>query len=125
MCCRIPATDRLWRGSHLVFAAAGTTFDPDAFALLNRMLSPLQGTSPPDLVICDHDRGVAPGASPEPCFLPGWDPDLIVAMDYVGSAFMVSRKLILERRFGPPPGIPARVVERHWRPAQARSLRPT
>jgi hypothetical protein len=36
------ATDRLWRGSHLVFATAGTTFDPDAFELLNRMLSPLR-----------------------------------------------------------------------------------
>jgi GT2 family glycosyltransferase len=92
------ATDRLWRGSHLVFAAAGTTFDPDAFALLNRMLSPSQGTSPPDLVICDHDRLVTPQASPQPCFLPGWDPDLIAAMDYVGSAFMASRRLVLERR---------------------------
>jgi GT2 family glycosyltransferase len=94
-----PATDRLWRGSHLVFAAAGTTFDPDAFELMNRMLSPLQGSSPPDLVICDHDRCVTPQASPEPCFLPGWDPDLIATMDYVGSAFMASRRMILERRF--------------------------
>jgi GT2 family glycosyltransferase len=97
------ATDRFWRGSHLVFAAAGTTFDPDTFALLNRMLSPLQGTPPPDLVICDHDRSVAPGASAEPCFLPGWDPDLIAAMDYIGGAFMASRKLVLERRSAPRP----------------------
>jgi GT2 family glycosyltransferase len=93
-----PAADHLWRGSHLVFAAAGTTFDPDAFALLNRMLSPLHGASPPDLVVSDHDRIARAGAAPHPCFLPGWDPDLIVAMDYIGTAFMASRKLVLDRR---------------------------
>ncbi|TIL82921.1 MAG: glycosyltransferase [Mesorhizobium sp.] len=92
-----PAHDHLWRGSHLVFAAAGTTFDTDAFALLNRMLSPLRGTPMPDLIVCDHDRRDA-GAVPQPCFLPGWDPDLIVSMDYVGTAFMASRKLIFSRR---------------------------
>ena len=91
-------TDQLWRGSHLVFAAAGTTFDADAFALLNRALSPPLGTATPDLVICDHDRIVTQATSPEPCFLPGWDPDLVCTMDYVGSAFMASRKLILQRR---------------------------
>jgi O-antigen biosynthesis protein len=91
-----PVADRAWRGSHLVFAAAGTTFDPDAFALLNRMLSPLGAASAPDLIICDHDR--IAGAIARPCFLPGWDPDLIVAMDYIGTAFMTSRKLVLDRR---------------------------
>lgn len=93
-----PAADHLWRGSHLVFASAGTTFDPDAFYLLNRMLSPLQERPPPELVVCDHDRIAGTGSGPSPCFLPGWDPDLIVAMDYVGTAFMASRKLILEQR---------------------------
>ncbi|MBZ9678186.1 glycosyltransferase family 2 protein [Mesorhizobium sp. ES1-1] len=93
-----PAAGHLWRGSHIVFAAAGTTFDPDAFDLLNRMLSPLQGRPSPDLIVCDHDRIAGTESSPTPCFLPGWDPDLIVAMDYVGTAFMVSRKLILQQR---------------------------
>lgn len=96
-----PAGDHLWRGSHLVFAVAGTTFDPDAFALLNRMLSPSNGKSVPDLIVCDHDR--AHGPVQAPCFLPGWDPDLIVAMDYIGTAFMASRKLVLDQRSGGRP----------------------
>ena len=91
-----PLADNLWRGSHVVFAVAGTVFDPDSFTQLNRTLSPPRGVPPPDLIVCDHDR--AAGAAPQPCFLPGWDPDLIVAMDYVGTAFMVSRKLVLARR---------------------------
>ncbi|WP_233880368.1 class I SAM-dependent methyltransferase [Paraburkholderia flagellata] len=93
-----PADDRLWRGSHLVFAPAGTTFDPDAFALLNEALSGARGKSSPDLVICDHDRRSEQGSLREPCFAPGWDPDLIAELDYVGTAFMASRKLILEQR---------------------------
>ncbi len=97
-----PVADRVWRGSHLVFAVAGTTFDPDAFALLNRMLSPSRAASPPDLVICDHDR--IAGAVARPCFLPGWDPDLIVAMDYIGTAFMASRGLISNQRSAQRPG---------------------
>ena len=32
--------DRLWRGSHLMFARAGTVFDTDTFALLNAALRP-------------------------------------------------------------------------------------
>lgn len=98
-----PTVDRLWRGTHIVFAPAGTTFDPDAFALLNRMLSPSRGASAPDLIICDHDRSSETGTSAQPCFLPGWDPDLIVAMDYVGTAFMASRKLLHDQRSGRRP----------------------
>jgi GT2 family glycosyltransferase len=92
------ADDRLWRGSHLVFAPAGTTFDPDAFALLNEALAGARGKASPDLVICDHDRRSEQGELREPCFAPGWDPDLIAELDYVGTAFMASRKLILEQR---------------------------
>ncbi|WP_296746767.1 glycosyltransferase [Mesorhizobium sp.] len=92
-----PKADHLWRGSHLVFAAAGTVFDPDGFALLNGMLSPSSGMQPPDLIVCDHGRGTGTAAE-QPCFLPGWDPDLIAAMDYIDTAFMASRKLVLDRR---------------------------
>jgi len=98
-----PAADTLWRGSHLVFAAVGTTFDADAFALLNQAISPRRGATQPDLVVCDHDRAARPGAASESCFLPGWDPDLITEMDYIGGAFMVSRKLVLDRRGEEPP----------------------
>ncbi|TPN89687.1 glycosyltransferase [Mesorhizobium sp. CU2] len=87
--------DHLWRGSHVVFASAGTTFDPDAFALLNGQLSAIEQ---PDLIVCDHDRRVGPDGMGVPCFLPGWDPDLIEQMDYIATAFMASRQLVLRRR---------------------------
>lgn len=96
-----PVVDHLWRGGHVVFAVAGTVFDSDSFAQLNRMLSPSRGVTPPDLIVCDHDR--AAGAAPQPCFLPGWDPDLIVEMDYIGTAFMASRKLVHARRLAQRP----------------------
>ena len=87
-----PRSESLWRGNHLVFARAGTLFDPDTFALLNSSLRPTSCGAPPDLVVCDHDR--ATEAGPAPCFLPGWDPDLVRAMDVIGTAFMVSRRLV-------------------------------
>ncbi|WP_181176193.1 glycosyltransferase [Mesorhizobium sp. B2-3-4] len=97
-----PAADHAWRGSHLVLAAAGTTFDPDTFDLLNEMLSRSPGKPALELVVCDHDRAAATGTGRSPCFLPGWDPDLIVAMDYIGTAFMASRRLVLARRSSRP-----------------------
>jgi GT2 family glycosyltransferase len=97
------ACDALWRGSHLVFARAGSEFDTDAFALLNAALNPERGSPHPDLVLCDHDRRLGPGKYAEPSFLPGWDPDLIQAFDYVGTAFMVSRALVLSQRAAGPP----------------------
>lgn len=87
--------DHRWRGSHVVFAAAGTTFDADTFGLLNGLLSTRR---PPDLVVCDHDRRAGRNDAPLPCLLPGWDPDLIVQMDYIGTAFMASRDLVSSQR---------------------------
>jgi len=55
-----PASDRLWRGSHIMFAQAGTLFDDDAFELLNALLNQGSAESRPDLVLCDHDR-LGPG----------------------------------------------------------------
>lgn len=95
-----PATEALWRGSHLLFAPAGTTFDADAFALLNAALTPENGAAAPDLVLSDHDRTTEGG--PEPILLPGWDPDLVGAMDVVGTAFLASRRLVRARRGASP-----------------------
>src|SRR5579871_1399649 len=92
------ACDALWRGDYLVFADAGTEFDPDAFALLNAALTPGRGSLRPDLVLCDHDRRLGSGDYAAPSFLPGWDADLIQAFDYVGTAFMVSRRLVHSQR---------------------------
>jgi O-antigen biosynthesis protein len=93
-----PAVDRLWRGSHLTFARAGTEFAPDAFALFNAALSPADGAPAPDLIICDHDRLDGSGEVTAPSLAPGWDPDFICAFDYVETAFVASRMLIEAQR---------------------------
>lgn len=91
------ATERLWRGSHLTFARAGTEFAPDAFALLNAALN-VDGAASPDLVICDHDRLDGSGEVTVPSFTPGWDPDFICAFDYIETAFVTSRAFIAAQR---------------------------
>lgn len=86
--------DRLWRGSHLMFARAGTVFDADTFALVNAALNVRSATEPPDLVLCDHDLVIGSDEYSDPSFTPGWDPDLIQSFDYIDTAFVASRALI-------------------------------
>jgi GT2 family glycosyltransferase len=93
-----PAADRLWRGSHLTFARAGTEFAPDAFALFNAALDHGDDAPAPDLVICDHDRLDGTGDVTAPSLVPGWDPDFICEFDYVETAFAASRALIPAQR---------------------------
>lgn len=90
--------DRVWRGSHLMFAWPGTVFDADAFALLNAALNAHAPNVSPDLVLCDHDRVKESEDFVEPCFTCGWDPDLIHSLDYVETAFLASRALIRRHR---------------------------
>ncbi|MFO1206721.1 MAG: hypothetical protein U1E63_13515 [Burkholderiales bacterium] len=90
--------DRVWRGSHLMFAWLGTVFDADAFALLNAALNAHAPNVSPDLVLCDHDRVKEPEDFVEPCFTCGWDPDLIQVLDYLETAFLASRALIRRHR---------------------------
>ncbi len=98
-----PDADRLWRGSHVVFARAGTEFAPDAFTLLNAALSPGPDHAAPDLVLCDHDRVDGAGEFAAPHLMPGWDPDLICAFDYIETAFLASRTIVRARRTEPRP----------------------
>jgi O-antigen biosynthesis protein len=93
-----PATNRLWRGSHLTFARAGTEFAPDAFALFSAALNPADDAPAPDLIICDHDRLDGSVEVTAPSLVPGWDPDLICAFDYIETAFVASRALIEAQR---------------------------
>jgi GT2 family glycosyltransferase len=93
-----PTIDRLWRGSHVMFARAGTEFAPDAFALFNAALNPVDGAAAPDIIICDHDRLDGSGDVTAPSLVPGWDPDFICAFDYIGTAFVASRALIEAQR---------------------------
>ncbi|HML14991.1 MAG TPA: glycosyltransferase, partial [Xanthobacteraceae bacterium] len=94
----LPAADRVWRGSHLAFARAGTEFAPDTFALFNAALNPAGGAPAPDLVVCDHDRLDGAGDVTAPSLVPGWDPDFICSLDYVQTAFVAARALVLEQR---------------------------
>ncbi len=90
--------DRLWRGTHLMFAPAGTVFDADTFALLNAALNALPAGGGPDLVLCDHDRVSGSEDFFDPSFTPGWDPDLIQSIDYIETAFLASRSLVQRHR---------------------------
>jgi hypothetical protein len=94
-----PATDVLWRGSHLIFANAGTEFDPDAIELLNTALDSLSDVTAPALVVCDHDRLSGGSDYCAPSILPGGDTDFTRSLDKLETAFMVSRTLLhLARR---------------------------
>jgi GT2 family glycosyltransferase len=97
-----PAAERLWRGSYLTFARAGTEFAPDAFAQLNAALDRADDTPAPDFIICDHDRLDGAGDVTAPSLVPGWDPDFIREFDYVETAFAASRTLIAAERAARP-----------------------
>ena len=99
----LPAADRLWRGSHLTFARAGTEFAPDAFALFNGALDRGDNAAAPDLIVCDHDRLDDAGEVTAPSLVPGWDPDFICGFDYLETAFAASRALVAAQR-GERPG---------------------
>jgi GT2 family glycosyltransferase len=90
--------DRLWRGSHLIFAPAGALFDSDAIAQLNAALNAGPGGDGTDLVLFDHDRVTGSDEFFQPSFTPGWDPDLIQSLDYIETAFVASRALIQRHR---------------------------
>jgi len=98
-----PDADRLWRGSHVVFARAGTEFAPDAFELFNAALNPAPNQAPPELVLYDHDRLDGAGEFTAPHLKPGWDPDLICAFDYIETAFLASRAIVRAQRTEPRP----------------------
>jgi len=98
-----PAAASAWRGSHLAVIEPGTTFDADAFELLNDLLSPWRGGDAPDLIVVDHDRRRTRDEPAHPCFLPGWDPDLLDAVDYLGGSCLVARRLVESRRPATPP----------------------
>jgi GT2 family glycosyltransferase len=81
-----------------MFAQAGTTFDSDAFSLLNASLNAAPGTDSPDLVLCDYDIATNAHEFTQPTFTPGWDPDFIQSQDYIRTAFLTSRRLVLKHR---------------------------
>ncbi len=97
-----PGSEAQWRGDYALLAPAGVEFDPDTLALLNGALNREFGR--PEIVTCDYDVREGDSGRREPHFLPGWDPDLVQSVDYLRSAFLVSRELIGRQR---SPGRPA------------------
>jgi GT2 family glycosyltransferase len=93
-----PAADRRWRGDYLMSIPAGATVDADAFACLNRAINAAAATALPDLVLCDYDQLNPDGQCSAPVFSPGWDPDFLLAQDYLGPAFLVARDLLSRHR---------------------------
>jgi len=96
------AHDNLWRGNYLIFARAGTEFDPDCFSLVNEALAQ-RDERPPQLAVIDHDRPSHKNDAREPIFLPGWDPDLALDLDFIGTAFVASRELVITQRVNDRP----------------------
>jgi hypothetical protein len=93
-----PATDRLWRGSHLIVAPSGTEFDPDAVELLNAAVDSLSHPTAPALVLCDRDRLSGDDDVVAPNVLSASDSDVMRSLDTAETGFMVSRTLLLRAR---------------------------
>ena len=97
------ASNSVWRGNYLLFAEAGTEFDSDCFCLFNATIANAD-EGPIDLAVIDHDRRSREGVFQGPVLMPGWDPDLALELDYVGTAFLLSRNLAEARRTAGPVG---------------------
>jgi O-antigen biosynthesis protein len=55
---------------------------------------PLGGTEPIDILYTDHDEVDADGQRSNPWFKVGWDPDLLLAQDYVSDLAVYRRTLV-------------------------------
>ena len=86
-------TDTLWRGDYAAFFAAGVVFDRDAFTTIFEALA-TRARALPEVALCDWDMIGASGAFEDPCFMPGWDPDLHECFDYIGDSVFLSREAI-------------------------------
>ena len=86
-------TARRWRGDYIMIVPVGTTFDEDAFRLLNAACNPDSLGKIPDVVICDFDAPDLETGAKIPSFVPGWDPDLIQCVDYIRSSFIFSPEI--------------------------------
>ena len=67
----------------VLFLGTGTRVDPN-------LLPVLVGALRPNTVLChaDHDRLDADGERVDPAFKPDWNPEMLLARDYIGDAFL-------------------------------------
>jgi GT2 family glycosyltransferase len=91
------AHDNDWRGDYLLFAAAGTVFDPRCFADANHAINE-HGEAFPDLAVLDYQIIQTGNTECTSVFLPGWDPEFALSNDSYRTAWLVSQKLIKRTR---------------------------
>lgn len=96
------------RGDYVLVVPPGSVFEVAAFSALNRAVVETAGPGRPDLVLFDHEytgqentgreytgqeyiAGAARGTYP--VFLPGFDAELLAALDYIGPAVLIRAAL--------------------------------
>jgi O-antigen biosynthesis protein len=78
-------------GEFVTFIRAGNILAEHA---LYEFAFALGGDDRPDIVYSDHDHVTADGHRANPWFKPGWDPDLLLAQDYISDSTVYRRSLI-------------------------------
>jgi GT2 family glycosyltransferase len=78
-------------GEFVTFIRAGNILAEHA---LYEFAFALGGDDRPDIVYSDHDHVTADGHRANPWFKPGWDPDLLLAQDYLSDSTVYRRSLI-------------------------------
>ncbi len=73
----------------LVLVAPSDSLAPQA---LSRIASSLAQEGPPDVIYSDDDRLDTAGRRCDPFLKPGWSPELLLGLDYVGSFLAVSKR---------------------------------
>ena len=80
-------------GDFVAFLRGGDTLPEHA---LYEVLVAILATSSVDILYTDHDEIDASGTRSDPWFKPGWDPDLLLAHDYLND-LTVYRRVLLEQ----------------------------
>ncbi|MFO0753892.1 MAG: glycosyltransferase family 9 protein [Thermodesulfovibrionales bacterium] len=76
-------------GDFFCFMTAGDLLAPDAFFRIVQKINTETGL---DLIYTDEDS-LREGKRQDPFFKPGWSPDLLLGMNYIGDFFLVKKEL--------------------------------
>jgi GT2 family glycosyltransferase len=71
-----------------VLVRGGDSLDPRALA---QVATYLERDDPPDLIYADHDVLDSQGRRADPFLKPGWSPELLLSLDYIGPFVAVGR----------------------------------
>jgi hypothetical protein len=78
-------------GEFVTFLRAGDKLSETALYEVALELGAREGA---DIVYSDHDQIATSGQRSDPWFKPGWDPDLLLAQDYIGQLAVYRRALV-------------------------------